>query len=93
MLRVAVSISEGEVVASTVIRRLGSHGIRNSLFYAFIELGRIVRTQFLLDYISNIELRETLQAAICTWARPSGNSNEKAWKLRMRLCVVSHLTQ
>lgn len=65
MLRVVVSISEGKVTASTVIRRLGSHGIRNSLFYAFRELGRLVRTQFLLDYISNIELRETVQAATC----------------------------
>ena len=65
MLRVAVSTSEGKVTASTVIRRLGSHGIRNSLFYAFRELSRVVRTQFLLDYISNIELRETVQAATC----------------------------
>ena len=65
MLRVAVSISEGKVSASTMIRRLGSNSIRNSLFYAFRELGRVVRTQFLLQYISEIELRESVHAATC----------------------------
>jgi len=65
MLRVAVSISEGKVSASTMIRRLGSNSIRNSLFYAFRELGRVVRKQFLLQYISEIELRETVHAATC----------------------------
>ena len=65
MLRIAVSISEGKVSASTIIRRLGSKGIRNSLYYAFRELGRVVRTQFLLQYISDIDLRETVLAATC----------------------------
>lgn len=65
MLRIAVSISEGKVSASTIIRRLGSKGIRNTLYYAFRELGRVVRTQFLLQYVSDVELRETVQAATC----------------------------
>jgi len=65
MLRIAVSIREGKVTASTILRRLGSKGICNSLYYAFRELGRVVRTQFLLQYISDIELRETVQAATC----------------------------
>lgn len=60
-----MSISEGKITASTVIRRLGSQGIKNSLYYAFRELGRVVLTQFLLDYISDIELRETVHAATC----------------------------
>jgi len=63
MQRVAVSISEGKVSASSMIRRLGSNSNRNSLFYAFRELGRVVRTQFLLQYISEIELRESVHAA------------------------------
>ena len=65
MLRVAVSVAEGKVSASTMIRRLGSNSIRNSLFYAFRELGRVVRTQFLLEYISEVELRESVHAATC----------------------------
>ncbi|MCW4316747.1 MAG: transposase [Candidatus Thiodiazotropha taylori] len=44
---------------------MGSRGIRNSIYFAFRELGRVVRTQFLLEYISDIELRETIQASTC----------------------------
>ena len=33
--------------------------------YAFRELGRVVRTQFLLEYIGDIEIREMIQAAAC----------------------------
>lgn len=65
MLRVAMSIKEGKVTASTVVRRLGERGIRNSLYYSFRELGRVVRTQYLLDYITDIKMRETVQAATC----------------------------
>jgi TnpA family transposase len=65
MLRIAISIKEGKVTASTIARRLGSHGIRNSLYYAFRELGRVIRTQFLLEYIGDIELRETIHASTC----------------------------
>ncbi|MCG8054920.1 MAG: transposase [Candidatus Thiodiazotropha endolucinida] len=35
------------------------------MYFAFRELGRVVRTQFLLEYISDIELRETIQASTC----------------------------
>jgi TnpA family transposase len=65
MLRVAMSIKEGKVTASTIVRRLGERGIRNSLYYAFRELGRVVRTQYLLEYITDIKMRETIQAATC----------------------------
>lgn len=65
MLRIAISIKEGKVSASTIARRLGERGIRNSLYFAFRELGRVVRTQFLLEYISDIELRETIHASTC----------------------------
>lgn len=53
------------VSASTMIRRLGSNSIRNSLFYASREWGQVVRTRFLLEYISEVELRESVHAATC----------------------------
>lgn len=65
MLRVAMSIKLGKVSASTIIRRLGTEGVRNQLFYAFRELGRCMRTMFLLEYITDIEMRETINAATC----------------------------
>jgi TnpA family transposase len=51
ILRVIISTKLSKVNASTIIRRLGSEGIRNNLFFTFRELGRAVRTQYLLEYI------------------------------------------
>jgi TnpA family transposase len=42
---------------------LATYSRKNKLYFAFRELGRVVRTTFPLDYISNIELRRTIRAA------------------------------
>jgi TnpA family transposase len=63
MLRVALSISAGRIKPSTILRRLATYSRKNKLYFAFRELGRVVRTAFLLDYISDIDLRRTIQAA------------------------------
>ncbi len=49
MLRVALSIKVGKLTPSTILRRLGTHSRKNKLYFAFRELGRAVRTTFLLD--------------------------------------------
>jgi hypothetical protein len=36
---------------------------KNKLYFAFRELGRVVRTAFLLGYISDVQLRRTIQTA------------------------------
>ena len=63
MLRVALSISQGKVRSSTILRKLGTESRKNKLFVAFRELGRVVRTLFLLQFISDEELRRTISAA------------------------------
>jgi TnpA family transposase len=63
MLRVAVSIRAGRITASTILRRLGTYSRKNRLYLAFRELGRVVRTGFLLRYLADTELRATIQAA------------------------------
>ncbi len=64
MLRIALSISKGRISPSTILRRLGSYCHRNNkLYVAFRELGRVVRTIFLLDYISDLELRRVINSA------------------------------
>ena len=63
MLRVALSIGADRIRPSTILRRLATYSRKNKLYFAFRELGRVVRTVFLLDYISDIELRRTIQAA------------------------------
>jgi TnpA family transposase len=63
MLRVAVSIKAGHVTAAAILRRLGTASRKNKLYFAFRELGRVVRTKFLLSYLGDVELRRTIQAA------------------------------
>lgn len=61
MMRVVVSIKEGMLTASALLRRLGT-GSKSKLYFAFRELGRVVRTMFLLRYISEPDLRRTINA-------------------------------
>ncbi len=63
MLRVAISISLGKVRSSTILRKLGTESRKNKLYVAFRELGRVVRTIFLLHFINDEELRRTINAA------------------------------
>jgi TnpA family transposase len=63
LLRVAVSIKSGAILPSDILRRLSSHSRKNKLYFALRELGRVVRTMFLLRYISEVELRRAIQTA------------------------------
>jgi TnpA family transposase len=63
MLRVALSIKAGTIMPSTILRRLATYSRKNKLYFAFRELGRVVRTIFLLQYVSDLELRQLIQAA------------------------------
>jgi TnpA family transposase len=63
MLRVALSIKAGTIMPSTILRRLATYSRKNKLYFAFRELGRVVRTIFLLQYVSDLELRQVIQAA------------------------------
>jgi len=63
MLRVAISIKAGLMTPSTILRRLGSESVKNKLYFAFRELGRVIRTMFLLRYINDPEMRRTIHAA------------------------------
>lgn len=63
MMRVAVSIKAGKMTPSTILRRLGSESTKNKLYFAFRELGRVMRTLFLLKYLNDPELRRTIHAA------------------------------
>ena len=55
---------EGLLTPSTILRRLGTYSRKNRLYHAFWELGRAIRTGFLLQYIADADLRATIQAAL-----------------------------
>jgi TnpA family transposase len=63
MLQVAQSIRAGRISPSTILCKLGTASRKNKLYFAFRELGRVVRTIFLLEYISDEDLRRVTQAA------------------------------
>jgi len=77
LMQVALSIRAGKMSSSLLLRKLNNYSRKNRLYRAFQELGRAIRTQFLLEYISNVELRETITATtnkveqynqLCDWA-------------------------
>src|SRR5271166_6568725 len=57
ILRVAASIRTGTVTASLIMRQLAAHPRQNGVAAALRELGRLERTLFTLDWISDPELR------------------------------------
>lgn len=63
MLQVAQSIKAGRISPSTILRRLGTASRKNKLYFAFRELGRVARTAFLLEYITDKNLRRIIQGS------------------------------
>jgi TnpA family transposase len=63
MLRVALSIKAGKITPSAILRRLATYSRKNKLYFAFRELGRVIRTKFLLQYITEIDVRRMILVA------------------------------
>ncbi len=62
IMQVVLSIRTGKMSSSKLLRKLSNYSKKNRLYQAFQELGYVIRTLFLLDYISDVELRETITA-------------------------------
>ena len=62
MMPVVLSIQAGQVLPSMLLQKLGVYSGKNSLYKAFSELGRVERTLFLLDYMSNAVMRQQIRA-------------------------------
>ena len=63
LMQVVLSIKNGKISSSTLLRKLNNYSRKNRLYQAFRELGRVVRTTYLLDYISDPKLRKTVTNA------------------------------
>src|SRR5215510_4817585 len=59
-----MSIKAGKLTPSAILRRLGTYSRKNRLYFAMRELGRVVRTGFLLQYLSDQDLRRTILRAM-----------------------------
>ncbi|MFF4606515.1 Tn3 family transposase [Streptomyces sp. NPDC001339] len=62
-MRVAVSVREGTISSSTLLKRLRSGSRKNATYAAFREVGRVIRTVQLLRYLSDAPLRRRVTAA------------------------------
>lgn len=63
LLQVALSIQAGTVTPSMLLQKLGVYSRKNKLYLAFRELGRVVRTIFLLEYVSRQPMRMEIRGA------------------------------
>jgi TnpA family transposase len=63
LMQVVLSIREGRLSSTLLLRRLGTESRKNNLYKAFRELGRVIRTITLLRFISEPQLREEITAA------------------------------
>ncbi|GGJ48282.1 Tn3 family transposase [Deinococcus roseus] len=61
IIRLAVSVKSGHVMASVILRKLANFQRKSSLLAAINELGKLYRTFFILDWWSNPELRRRVQ--------------------------------
>jgi TnpA family transposase len=62
LMQVIISVKLGKVSSSFMLSKLNSYNNQNTLYKAFKELGKVIRTNFLLDYISDMDLRQMITA-------------------------------
>lgn len=62
MMQVVISIQQGKVSSDLILSKLNSRNNSSTLYAAFRELGNALRTLFMLDFISDSDLRETITA-------------------------------
>jgi TnpA family transposase len=60
LLRVVISIQEGKVLPSMLLRKITTYSRKNRFYQAFHALGTVERTIFLLEFISDVKLREII---------------------------------
>ncbi|MGW9136191.1 Tn3 family transposase [Streptomyces sp. NPDC055681] len=63
LMRVAISVREGAVSSTLLLRRLRAGSRKNATYTAFREVGRVIRTVQLLRYLSDAPLRRWVTAA------------------------------
>lgn len=60
IMNIILAIHKGDITSSMILRKLNSKSKNNNLYKSLQELGRVIRTLFLLEYISNLDLRQQI---------------------------------
>ncbi|QIV96013.1 TnpA family transposase [Allofrancisella inopinata] len=58
LMQVVLSVKYGKISSSFILSKLNSYNYKNKLYKAFQELGKVLRTIYLLDFMNDIELRQ-----------------------------------
>lgn len=61
ILRFLITIKERKTTATQLLKRLSSYTKQHKLFAAIKEFGKIIKTDFLLTYIDDMELRQRIE--------------------------------
>ena len=62
MMQVVLSIQAGKVLPSMLLQKLGVYSRKSHLYKVFSEVGRVERTIFLLEYMSDPAMRQHVRA-------------------------------
>jgi len=61
ILRFIITIKERKTTATQLLKRLTSYSRQHELYTAFKEFGKIIKTDFLLNYIDDMALRQRIE--------------------------------
>ena len=61
-MQVVLSIKDGTISTQFLLQQLTNYARKNKLLRGLQELGHVIRTLFLIEYLSNIELRAEITA-------------------------------
>ena len=79
--RIMASLAQKDVTQATIVRKLSSYSRQNQTKKALWELENICRTIYILDFIDNVELRQSVQIAL--------NRGEAYHRLRRAVAFVN----
>lgn len=94
-MRYTIYIIDGFVSADTVMSKLGSYSRQNSIAKALREMGRIEKTLFILNYVTDERLRREILVCLnkgeamngmasALFFGKSGNLREKDWQNQLQ---------
>ena len=61
ILRFVATIKLKQTTASQLFKRLNSYSNQHPLYQALKEFGKIIKTLFILRYIDDVELRQSIE--------------------------------